>query len=91
MREGTRAEAEEPRFFEYGVGTQVMLSSASSQAMGILLSRARKLLDAAAVGELRERIKQVGKLTHFNPLTTEGAYMCIRSNPEFVINLKFNL
>ncbi len=59
MREGMRAEEEEPKFFEYGVGTQVMLSSASSQAMGILLSRARKLLDAAAVGELRERIKQV--------------------------------
>ena len=49
-----------PKFFEKGVGTQVMLSSTtSSLAKELLFDKARRLLEEDEVDSLRDNIQQV--------------------------------
>ena len=49
-----------PKFFEKGVGTQVMLSSTtSSLAKELLFDKARRLLDDDEVDSLRDHAQQV--------------------------------
>ena len=49
-----------PKFFEKGVGTQVMLSSTtSSLAKELLFDKARRLLDEDEVDSLRDHAQQV--------------------------------
>lgn len=49
-----------PKFFEKGVGTQVMLSSTtSSLAKELLFDKARRLLEEDEVDSLRDNVQQV--------------------------------
>ncbi len=48
-----------PKFFERGVGTQVMLASMSSQAKELLLDHARRMMREVDVAKLRESLEQV--------------------------------
>lgn len=50
------------RFFAHGMGTQLMLASASSQAEQLLLDRARRLLGSREVEALLKRLNKVGSL-----------------------------
>ena len=47
------------KFFERGIGTQVMLASSSSQAKQLLLDHVRRVLDEEDVITMRESLKKV--------------------------------
>ena len=46
-------------FFRYGVGTQLMLATASSRAKSLLEDSARRCLDAEEMAALTERLREV--------------------------------
>ena len=48
-----------PKFFERGIGTQVMLASMTSQAEQLLFDKARRLLSKEDVEILKEDFEQV--------------------------------
>lgn len=48
------------KFFERGLGTQVMLANVSSQAKQLLFDKARRVLSEEGVEILREDLVQVG-------------------------------
>ncbi len=50
----------QPKFFEKGIGTQVMLASLSGHAEQLLFDKARRILRPADVEILREDLDQVG-------------------------------
>ena len=53
-------------FFEHGVGTQVMLVSATSQAEALLIDQARRLLTDEEVEAFKEKLKQVSTITLYD-------------------------
>lgn len=58
----TEEEEEEtggPKFFQHGVGTQLMLASLSSSAKAMLMDSARRLLGEEEIQALTERLKEV--------------------------------
>lgn len=48
------------KFFEKGLGTQVMLANVTSQAKQLLFDKARRVLSEEGVEILREDLVQVG-------------------------------
>ncbi len=50
------------KFFERGLGTQVMLASMTSQAKQLLYDKARRVLSEEDVEILKEDIEQVSAL-----------------------------
>ena len=50
---------DERKFFEYGMGTQMMMASTSSQAKQLLLDRARRLLADSDMEALKDKLKMV--------------------------------
>lgn len=52
-----------PKFFEKGVGTQVMLANMSSQAKQLLFDKARRILSEEDVEILKEDLVQVSHVT----------------------------
>lgn len=55
----TSPSAVTPKFFEQGVGTQVMLASMSSQAKELLIDHARRKMQEADVSKLKECLEKV--------------------------------
>jgi hypothetical protein len=51
------------KFFEKGLGTQVMLANISSQAKELLFDKARRVLSEEGVEILREDLIQVRKFS----------------------------
>lgn len=49
-----------PKFFEKGLGTQVMLANISSQAEQLLFDKARRILSKEDLEILKEDLVQVG-------------------------------
>ena len=52
-------ETDGPKFFQHGVGTQLMLASLSSSAKAMLMDSARRLLGTEEIQALTERLKEV--------------------------------
>lgn len=50
---------EDPKFFQHGVGSQMMLASATSQAKQMLLDSARRHLSGHEIDKLQEKLGQV--------------------------------